>query len=335
MPNLSSLLAAQFPQLDVKYDYALAQQTYFKIGGPAEAFVTVTDLATLQALLTFCHQHHIKTTIMGGASNVVVADKGIAGVVIFPKNTSIELIPATKVPTSIISATPTIGNSNDFRFLEAGAGVKTALLVGRSVELGLTGLEYFLGVPGSLGGAVYNNAHYLQQLIGTHIHSVQAVTQSGQLVTYSQLECEFAYDDSRFKHHPEVIWSVVFALKAGDKAQSQELIKQATHYRANSQPLGEPSSGCIFQNVPNTDHLRQVFPQFAERTHVPGGFLIDQAGLKGEKEGDVEVSHKHAAFFVNKGHGSAAQVQKLIAKVKQRVFDAYGVQLQEEVVYLS
>jgi UDP-N-acetylmuramate dehydrogenase len=320
MTSIQETVHHRFPELPWQFEFLLAPLTYFKIGGPAEAYVEISEPADLQDLLTFCQEKDIKVTVLGGASNVVVADEGIRGVVVRLSN----------------SHTQVLGPTADGKTLfQAGAGTKMAALVSQAVAQGLTGLEYFLGVPGTLGGAIYNNSHYLNHLIGEHVHRVHILNSEHQLQWLDQAECDFAYDHSRFQTSKELIIQVEFALVPGSKDDSMALIKEATEYRARTQPLNLPSSGCIFQNVPNTDELRQLFPQFADKPRISGGFLIDQAGLKGEKEGDIEVSHKHAAFFVNHGGGTARDVRKLITKVKTSVKDQFGVELQEEVFYLS
>jgi UDP-N-acetylmuramate dehydrogenase len=321
MTNLQTQLQQAFPDFPWQFDFALAQLTYFKIGGPAEAYLELTDAEAVAQLIKWVHVHQVRLTMLGGASNVIVADEGISGVVLHLAH------------HQLIDTGEKIGEKH---IVQADTGMKMAALVSQTVNgFGLTGLEYFLGVPGTLGGAVYNNSHYLSHLIGEHIHQVQIITHDGEIKWLNHEECEFGYDTSRFHRTKEVIFAVRFALMPGDKAESLALIKEATEYRANTQPLGIPNSGCIFQNTPNTPHLQQLFPQFAERSHVPGGFLIDKAGLKGERVGDIEVSHKHAAFFVNHGQGTAQDVKTLMKKVQERVKDKFGVELQTEVFYLS
>jgi len=314
-------LATTLPNLKWFFEYPLADQTYFKVGGPADAYVAVKTMAELTQVLTAGRQLEVPMTIIGGASNVIVADAGVRGLVIHLTHDSV---------------TPILDAHGKILGLRAGSGIKMAVLVAQMVKFGLTGLEYFLGVPGTLGGAIYNNAHYLSHLIGEHVSQVLVVDRkTGQETWLTQAECDFNYDHSRFQTSGEVIVEVEFKLQVGEPAASQALIKESIQYRAATQPLGEPSSGCIFQNAPNTEMLRQRFPQFAEQTHVPGGFLIDQAGLKGAHEGQIEVSHKHAAFMINKGHGTSADLQKLITKVKSSVKTQFGVDLQEEVFYLQ
>lgn len=320
MTSVQTALQTRFPDWPWHFSYPLAPLTYFKIGGPAEAYIELDNPTLVQELATFCQKHQVRLTVLGGASNVVVADEGVKGVVLHLTNSDTQVgdtLPDGKV------------------IFAAGAGTKMAALVSQAVAQGLTGLEYFLGVPGTLGGAIYNNSHYLTHLIGEHVYQVQIISRDHQVVWLSQSECGFAYDKSRFQTTKEIIIQVEFALTPGTKEASMALIKEATQYRAHTQPLNLPSSGCIFQNVPNTDELRARFPQFADKPRVSGGFLIDQAGLKGEKEGNVEVSHKHAAFIVNHGGGTAQDVKNLINRVKASVNEKFGVELHEEVFYLS
>jgi UDP-N-acetylmuramate dehydrogenase len=309
-----SRLQTAFPDLPFQGQYPLAQQTYFKLGGPAEVYVELADPDQITQVVTFCRQNNLPLTIFGGASNIIVADEGITGLVLKLTNDQVAVNGTT---------------------VTAGAGVKTALLVKATVDHGLAGLEYFLGVPGNVGGAVFNNAHYLQHLIGEFITQVEVVQPTGHRTWLTHDECDFSYDHSRFQTSGEIILTIEFNLNPGDKAASLELIKEATLYRAQTQPLGEPSSGCIFQNVPMTTELAERFPQYRDKAFIGGGFLIDQAGLKGAKEGDIEVSHKHAAFFVNHGRGTATQVATLIERVRTRVKELFGVQLQLEVFWLG
>jgi len=320
MTRLQNQLAAAFPSLEFKFDYPLADVTYFKLGGPAEVFVDVTTANQMLELVQFCRHHAITLRVIGGASNVIAPDEGLPGLTLRTSQAELTLLPQPL--------------ADGRRLVSVGVGYKTALFVRQTIDQGLAGLEYFLGVPGRLGGAIYNNAHYLADLIGDHIYRVQVITPDNQLIWLEHDECDFSYDHSRFQTSGELLVQAEFALATGDKAESMAKVIEATRYRAKTQPLGEPSSGCIFQNTPNTDHLRQLFPQFAEKQYVPGGFLIDQAGLKGAREGGIEVSQKHAAFFVNKGGGRAAEVEKLIEKVKNQVNQQFGVTLREEVFYL-
>ena len=320
MTATQSSFQHRFPNVSAQFNYPLAPITYFKIGGPAEIFVEADSKELIQSIQEFCASESVPFTLLGGASNVIVADKGLLGVVL-------------KINMSRVIDTG--ATSDDLHLVHAEAGVRTALLVSQTVQMGYTGLEYFLGVPGTLGGAVYNNAHYLQDLIGQHIRRVEILDETCQFRWLAQEECEFGYDSSRFHHTRETIVTVEFALSQGDPQVSKDLIRKATQYRAQTQPLGIASSGCIFQNTPNTPDLKTRFPEMSDRAFVPGGFLIDQAGLKGTKIGGVEVSSKHAAWMINNGTGTAQDVKELIKLVKQTVYEKFGVELQEEVFYLE
>ncbi len=317
MTTTQDSLQHRFPDWSWQFDRVLAPLTYFKIGGPAEADITLDNEASVVELLHFCRQQNIPVTVLGGASNVVVADAGVSGVVLH--------LALEKVFTS----------SESPQRVVIEAGCRTALAVSQTVALGWQGLEFFLGVPGTIGGAVYNNAHYLRHLISEHITRVKIIDKELVVRWLSAAECDFSYDHSRFHTSKEVILAAEFELTPGDAEASRKLIAEATRYRASTQPLGEPSSGCIFQNAPNTPELKQRFPQFVEQTHISAGYLIDQAGLKGFRVGDIEVSDIHAAFLVNKGNGTAQQVKEAITHIKKHVKQQLGVELREEVFYLG
>lgn len=319
MTMLYKKLEKAFPGLQYQENFLMSKVTYFKVGGPAEVFVEVPAEKDFVKLLQFCRREKIHFTILGGASNVIVADEGIKGLVIRYTGDSFTVIKT----------------ESSYALVEVNTGIRMPKLVRKTVDLGLTGLEYFLGVPGLLGGAIFNNAHYLSDLIGEHVEKVKVLNKDNEVVWLSNQECDFAYDKSRFQNSGEVILSVQFRLKPGTREDSLALIQKATEYRANTQPLGLPSSGCIFQNVPNSPHLQKLFPQFADKKMVPGGFIIDRAGLKGKRQGDIEVSEKHAAFFVNRGQGTSEDLKKLIAEVKSQVQEKFDVKLQEEVFYLG
>lgn len=332
MNHLADTLKKQFPNFLFHLDYPLAERTYFKVGGLAEVYLELSDRQQIIDFVSFCFAKQIKLTILGGASNVIVADEGVSGVVLHLSNDNFAVLDKPANPAKNLAST---SQSADKIRVLAGAGHKMALLVQKTINEGLAGLEYFLGVPGTLGGAVINNAHYMQDLIGKYIDRVEVINKQGQVLWLNQEECDFAYDHSRFQTSGEIILQVEFLLIKGSESISRNLIQEATLYRAKTQPLGMPSSGCIFKNVANSQHLGQLFPQFASKQFVPAGFLIDQAGLKGTTVGKMQVSHKHASFIVNLGGGKASEIKQLIALIKQTVKEKFAIDLQEEVFYLS
>ncbi len=306
--SLYELLSQEFPQLSFLKNEPLSRHTYFKIGGPAEVFTIVKQKQDLQDLVSFCRKQHIPLMILGGASNVLVSDNTIPGLVI-------------KNMTSDIA----IHSQSDQKAeVTADSGVITNMLVRKTIDEGLEGLEYFLGVPGTIGGAVYNNSHFMTQLIGDHVKEVTVVDMVGDVKTYTQQELHFAYDYSILHETKDIILSITFQLQQGDKNTLEERAKHATHKRASTQPLGIPSSGCMFQNA--------VFP---DGKRVSAGYLIDQAGLKGMRVGDAMVSDKHANFIVNLGSATAADVDELARKVQKTIKEKFGVELKREVFSLG
>lgn len=319
--NLEQVFKQNFPSLNFLFNYSLASKSYFKIGGNAEVFYSAQTRQEAADLLSFCSKNSIEFHILGGASNVIIADEGLKGLVLNLDFKELKLISETDKELII----------------QADAGIKTAHLVAQAANKGGSGLEGFIGVPGTLGGAIYNNAHYLDNLIGNHIREVETFdVKKGEIAIFSHEKCEFAYEKSIFQNAKNLlIFSAIFALKKDSPEEIKQRIKDSMERRELRQPLNMPSCGCVFQNPRNTDELKKLFPKFNEAEFIPSGFLIEQAGLKGAREGDIQVSEKHAAFFVNLGKGRASDVKKLIARVKAVVLEKFDVILKEEVFYLT
>jgi UDP-N-acetylmuramate dehydrogenase len=233
-------------------------------------------------------------------------------------------------------------DAEDQVLIEAEAGMKTSQLVSKSAYLNATGLEGFIGVPGRVGGAIYNNAHYLNYLIGDYVQNVTAFhVKNNKEIIFSHENCNFAYEHSIFQDDKQlVILSATFLLKKDQQAKIKDKLIEAQARRLATQPLNLPSSGCIFQNPQNTDYLKKLFPQFAKQEFIAAGFLIDRAGLKNAREGAFEVSDKHAAFLVNQGDklavpASTRDLKRLIKKIQTKIKDKFQVELKEEVFYLG
>lgn len=307
----------------VKAGEPLAPHTNFKIGGPAKYFFTATTSDELVCALQVADELKLPLVLLGGGSNVLVADAGFPGLVVVAKNNQWS-ITGTKVT--------------------AEAGVSLGFLVQKTVAAGLAGFEPLVAVPGTVGGAVYGNAGLPQTargFIGDWVEEV-VVCRGDKVVHVPRAECNFSYRESAFKHNRDVILSATFELEPGDRDKSQELIKKYVAAR-QGQPYHMPSSGCVFTNVPITDadEVRTKFKdepkleEFIQRGQLPASWLIDKAGLKGKTIGHIQVSHDHANYLVNLGGGTAEEVVMLISFIKQQVRDTFGVQLQEEVRYIG
>jgi UDP-N-acetylmuramate dehydrogenase len=285
----------------------LAPLTTFKVGGPAEWLLETKTSAEIEDALRLTHAHDVRVTLLGGGSNVLVSDRGVRGLVIRPRGGHIEELGAGIV--------------------RADAATTINGLVRWTVHRGIAGLEAWAGTPGTVGGAIFGNAHFGGRLIGDLVESVRLASGDGSTREVSRDEMEFGYDRSRLQKTGEVLLSADFRVSTGEAAALREVARQSLAYRKQTQPLETPSAGCIFQNP--------------ERAEVPAGIpasagaLVDRAGLKGEVRGDARVSATHGNFIVNEGHATAADIRGLIELCRTRVGERFGVALREEIVYLG
>jgi len=282
--------------LKVKTNEPLAKYTTFKIGGPADFFVEVEKEEELVKLLRLLKVLKLPYFVLGGGSNLLVADEGFRGIVIKIANYELRITNCKII---------------------AGAGVSLGKLVELAAENSLAGLEFAVGIPGTVGGAVRGNAGAWQQAIGDKVKRVKVVTPEGEIKWIDSSDCQFAYRQSRFKKTKEIIWEVELELEKGNKKEIQEKIKENLAKRA-SQPK-EPSAGCIFVNP----------KPFA------AGELIDKCGLKGKRIGDAQISPKHANFIINLDKAKAAEVVRLIKLIKEKVKEKFGIDLEEEIFFLG
>lgn len=283
-------------QKRVKRNEILAPYTYFRIGGPADLFVTVKSAQELKEIILLAESSEVPWFILGGGSNILVGDLGFRGLVI-------------KNEADAVSV-----NGGE---LTAESGITMSKLAAFANESGLSGLQMFMSVPGTLGGAIYNNSHYRPdrgEFIGNLVESVE-ILYKGRQVTVDRDWFMFGYDYSRLQDEPGVVLRVKFKLKKADpeklKASSMELLRD----RNSRQPIGQLSCGCMFKN--------------------PSGFsageLIDRAGMKGKRVGGAVVSEKHANFIVNTGGAKAGEVLELMDLIKKTVKTKSGIDLEPEI----
>lgn len=312
----------------IKSNEPLAKHTYFKIGGPADQFVEVKTTAELVEAVQYALKQKLPYLVLGGGSNVLISDDGFRGLVIKNKTSGIQLKGfAGGVDKGKLDLKEAI--------VQADSGVPANLLIRYTLDQGLAGLEDMLGLPGTVGGAVYNNSHHLDKLWGDHIVEVEALNLEGKRIKYTQKDLQFGYDYSLFHKTKEIILSASFLLKRGDKTQLWEVANAAVKRRATTQPLGVPSSGCMFKNISVADAMRLGLPTgTSDRPILSAGYLIDKAGLKGLAFGGASVSTVHANFLVNSGTATAQDVLDLTAKIKETVKDKFGVDLQKEVIFI-
>ena len=282
----------------VKLNEPLANHTTFKIGGPADLFYEAKNEEELIKAVSVARKIGISFFILGNGSKLLIGDKGFQGLVI--KNKKIEITDERTTPKVF-----------------AGSGLYTEDLIRKLLDKSIGGLEFMVGIPATVGGAVRGNAGAWQQAIGDKVSRVKVLTSTGEVKWLDRTECEFNYRQSRFKRTDEVILEVEFILEKKDKKEIEKKIVENLEKR-KKQPK-EPSVGSIFINP----------------KPYSAGELIDKCGLKGRIKGKAQVSPKHANFIINLGGAKAKDVIGLITMIQRKIKKEYGVKLEEEVVRIG
>jgi UDP-N-acetylmuramate dehydrogenase len=278
----------------------MKKHTTFKIGGPADYLIFPSSMQEVTLIFDLLRKYKIPFTVLGNGSNVLVLDKGIRGAVV-----------KFNSPMSWIRQE---GNT-----IIAGAGALLKDVSQFAADCGLTGMEFAIGIPGSIGGAVFMNAGAYDGEMKPIVSGVRAAAASGKLVAYSHDELDFGYRHSVFQDNGQAICEVEISLQPGDPAAIREKMDSFTERREKKQPLEMPSAGSTFKRPEG---------YFA-------GTLIEQTGLKGFSVGGAQISAKHAGFVVNSGEATATDVLNLIHEVQRRVYEKNGVKLFPEVRILG
>jgi UDP-N-acetylmuramate dehydrogenase len=307
--SLATALTAVFGVDRVRRGVALSALTTFRVGGPADLLIETRSGDEIVTALGIAHQAGAPVTMLGGGSNVLVADRGIRGLVIRPRAGEIRRV--------------------DERHIEADAAVTINGLVRWTVSHRAAGLEAWAGTPGTVGGAVFGNAHFGGRLISEHISRVRLAARDGRAYDLPASEMQFGYDRSRLQQTGELLLAAEFEVGDGEPSLLRATARESLAFRKRTQPLDTPSAGCVFQNPePARDRLPDGVPWSA-------GALVDRAGLKGQRVGGAVVSPAHGNFVVNDGTATAADIRSLIELCRRSVRDRFGVELREEIVYLG
>jgi UDP-N-acetylmuramate dehydrogenase len=307
--DAGALLADRFGMDRVRRDAALAPLTTFKVGGPADWLVEPRSSDELVAALRLAHATALPVTVLGGGSNVLVSDAGIRGLVIRPRGGAV-----VEIASGLV---------------RADAALSINGLVRWTIHHGWAGLEAWAGTPGTVGGALFGNAHYAGRLIGELVESVRLASPEGAVADLPAADMTFGYDRSRLQTTREILLSAVFRVQSGAVAALRAIARESLAFRKRTQPLDTRNAGCVFQNpVPSGDRLPEGMPWSA-------GALIDRAGLKGAAVGAARVSMVHGNFIVNEGGATACEIRRLIERCRREVRARFGVELREEIVYLG
>jgi len=286
----------------------LAPYTTFGIGGPADWLAEPRGETELVGLLRLAGGAGVPVTLLGGGSNVLVSDRGVRGLVIRPR----------------AGAACEEGQGK----VRADAALTINGLVRWAIARGFQGLEAWAGTPGTIGGAVYGNAHYAGRGMGDVIVSVRLADRNGEVLDADHAEMAFGYDTSRLQTTGEILLSARIRLRPGaDPVSLRAAARRSLAHRRQTQPLETRTAGCVFQN-PAASELPAGVPPSA-------GALIDLAGMKGHSVGGAQVSPLHANFIVNEGGATAVEVRALVNRCREAVLARFGVRLREEIVYLG
>lgn len=280
----------------------LAKHTTMRVGGPADLFAVAHNAFELRGLVRFARARAIPFLLLGRGSNLVVSDAGYRGLVIH-----------VRAETSRV----------DGERYHAEAGVPMARAATETQAAGLTGLEYGLAIPGTVGGAVWANAGAHGGDTASVLESATLLLEDGSEVVLGVADLGFTYRHSRLKDAMgpagprEIVLAAVFRLAADDPASIRARLDGIRSWRREHQPLGQPSAGSVFRNPPGDS----------------AGRLIDQLGLKGYRVGGAVVSEKHANFIVNDRGGTASDVRRLAEHVRAAVAERHGISLAFEIEF--
>jgi UDP-N-acetylmuramate dehydrogenase len=284
-------------------DEPLARFTTMRVGGPADLFATVHNVFELRALVRFARGRGLPHMILGRGSDIVISDRGIRGLVIQDRAE---------------------GSRIDGERYTADAGVPMARAATETQKAGLTGLEFGLAIPGTVGGAVWANAGAHESDVAGVLESARVLDADGREAVVPVEELGLAYRDSRFKHATgegpfELILDATFRLEPADPDVIKARLDDIRRWRQAHQPLGQASAGSVFRNPPGDS----------------AGRLIEAVGLKGHRIGGASVSEKHANFIVNDQKGTAADVRRLGDHVRTTVAAQTGIELVYEVEFVG
>lgn len=276
------------------------KHTTFRVGGPAEVFVTVDNKEQLEKIIKYLNLVERPYFILGNGSNLLVGDKGYRGVIIRLGGE--------------FTALKTEGN-----LLTAGASVLLSAAAREAMENGLTGMEFASGIPGSIGGGVKMNAGAYDGEMRQIVESVQVMYKDGSILDLDNDTMEFGYRNSMIKNRPYVVLQVSLRLQPGNKEEILARMNELAARRKEKQPLEFASAGSTFKRPEG---------YFA-------GKLIMDSGLRGARIGGAQISEKHCGFVINDGTAIAADIAELIQEVVETVRDKFGVTLEPEVIFLG
>lgn len=302
-------LAARLNGSQLTRDELLAPYTTFRIGGPADLFYSTRTADDLADAVIAARELHVPYFVLGLGANILVGDKGFRGLVI--RNHASHF---------------TFGDTG---LLRVESGAVMGELIPEAVERGWSGLEHYVGIPSTVGGAVWQNLHFLEpeperkrtMFIADVFHSCDLLTQEGERKTVGPDYMQFGYDTSVLHHRDDIALVVTFQLERGGTAVMHRIMQENLSWRGARHPWLQfhPSAGSIFKKIEG----------------MGAGRLIDQCGLKGHRHGNAQISHIHANIMVNLGGATARDVRELIAIAQDAVEKKFNVRLEPEIGFIG
>lgn len=289
------MLTKELPTVKLLFDEPLMNYTFTKTGGPADVLAFPKNNQEVKALLDFARAQDLPWLVLGNASNLIVRDGGIRGIVIMLTDMT-----AIKAAGNLVTA-------------QAGAKLIDTTYV--ALDHSLAGFEFACGIPGSIGGAVFMNAGAYDGQLQDVFQSAEILLADGTIETWTSEQMNFAYRHSAVQDQPAIVLSATFKLTPGDHDQIEKRMTELTELRQLKQPLEYPSCGSVFKRP--VGHFT--------------GKLIQEAGLQGLKWGGAQISEKHAGFIVNIDHATATDYIELIAHIQQVIKEKFDVTLETEV----
>lgn len=288
------------PKERIFFEEPMSRHTTFRVGGAAECMILIEQEDELLKLIPYLNQIEEDYFILGNGSNLLVGDKGYRGVII-----------------KLGEGMDRITVDGERILVQAGALLSKTAAVARDAEL--SGMEFAAGIPGSIGGGVVMNAGAYDGEMKQITESVKVMDKEGNILVLDNNTMEFGYRTSIIKNRPFIVLEVVLRMRAGKKDEIQAKMNELMAKRQSRQPLNYPSAGSTFKRPEG---------YFA-------GKLIMDAGMRGYRIGDAQVSEKHCGFIVNIGNASAADVREVIEEVQEKVKERFHVRLEPEIIFLG
>lgn len=287
------------------FEEPLSRHTTARVGGPARAYVVLSNVLELKRVLAFLQENRLRHFMLGNGSNVLFTSKGFEGAV-------------------LQLGRPFERCEIKGRKVVAGGALLLSALAQRTAAKGLSGLEFGCGIPGTVGGSLVGNAGAGSESISDHLAYVDVLDWGHEIRRYCRGELQFSYRKSNLTELGQVVLGAHFRLDAADSKAAKEKIAWLCNYRAETQPLRFPSAGCVFKN-PRPGDMPSGQPLLS------AGALLDRGGLKGLRVGDAEISTVHANFIINRGAAASEDMLEVIRRAKCRVKATFGVDLELEV----